>query len=106
MAKTKYDPLEAAKIGADGEKAKDPPAFKNPDLDLSDVEATPPATPRAKLAHKPHPKFRVTAPGRVSVSGQICDMKKGDVIDSAGYGGEAGVEKLVNQGLKLELIQD
>lgn len=102
MAKAKYDPLEAAKIGADGEKAKDPPSFKNQDIDVSDVEVSAPPAPR--VTHKPCPKYRVTKAGRVSLDGQICTLAKDAVIDSAGYGGEAGIARIVAQGVELEVV--
>lgn len=104
MARAKYDPLEAAKIGADGEKPKDPPSsFKNQDLDISDVTVD--EAPPVKVANRPHPKYRVVATGRVSLDGQICTIPKDTVLDSAGYGGEAGIARLVAQGLKLEMVQ-
>ena len=107
MARAKYDPLEAAKIGADGEKPK-PPATSFKDVDVSDLvevvlppRPVPPPTVSAR-----HPRYRVTEPGRVSFDGQICRMEIGTVLDSAGYGGEAGIARLRTQGIKLELVKD
>jgi hypothetical protein len=41
----------------------------------------------------------------VSLDGQICTIAIGTIIDSAGYGGSEGIERLRNMGLKLELVQ-
>lgn len=103
MARTKYDPLEAAKIGSDSKPSSPTPSFsKADDLDVSDVEIE--SAPQPRPAVSASPKYRVLVAGRVSLDGQICTMPKDSVLDSAGYGGEAGIEKLRSQGLKLELV--
>lgn len=106
MARMKYDPLEAAKIGADGEKPRAPaPSFKSQDVDVPDIGilVAPPPPP---MKHRPHPRYLVLEPGRVSLDGQICSIAKGTVLDSAGYGGSEGIERLRKMGLKLEQVQD
>jgi hypothetical protein len=130
MSRTKYDPLEAAKIGADGEKPKAPaPTFTPPaptparvdvssskakpvEIDISDVEeeVTPPSrpapTPPAPMRVVPvNPRYRILEAGRVSWDGQIFTLAKGSIIDSGGYGGEPGISRLRAQGVKLEPVQ-
>jgi len=107
MARAKYDPLESAKIGSDGQKPKAPaPTFKDVDVSDVDIEVTPPARPVPAKPTKRVPRYRVMANCRFSHDGQIIDVKADTIIDAAGYGGEAGVAKLLVQGLKLEMVQD
>lgn len=90
--KTKFDPLEAAKLGTDAPPAPapNPPAAPSPPPPASPVQATAPA----------RPKFRVTASARLSIRGQVVDLKVGRVIDSAGY----DVDMLRAHGVKLEQV--
>jgi len=104
MARAKYDPLEAAKIGADGERPQSPPSemFRAPEP----VEDLPAPVVRTKFAVPMRaPKYRVLELSRISIDGQICIFRKGDIVDSAGYGAEKGIARLISQGLKVERVQ-
>lgn len=101
MSKAKYDPLEAAKVAPDGGKVTKPDkAFEDaPPLPSPPLAA--PRAPESVAAIPVRPKFVVTETCKVSVNGQVVTMEKGRVLDSAGYGGDAGIARLVAQGLKL-----
>lgn len=64
----------------------------------------PGSIPTATSSVPPRPRYRVVEAKRISVSGQFVKMLPGRIIDSAGYGGEAGIQRLRDQGLKLELV--
>jgi hypothetical protein len=119
----KYDPLEAAKIGVEDDTPRVAPyvppsqravalaaamaaAAVEVDVDVEEPEAPPPAVSATPLVPivPPRPRYRVVEAKRISVSGQIVKMLTGRILDSAGYGGEAGIQRLVDQGLKLEPV--
>jgi hypothetical protein len=60
---------------------------------------------RAKAASGVSPKYRVTANCGASFFGQAIKLRKDDVIDSAGYGGVAGIARLIDSGAKIEEIK-
>lgn len=98
-SKTKYDPLEAAKLGTDQPPASDPSPFTTPagmppeaTFDVSD--AMPPPIRR--------PRYTLLKDKRASVRGQLIDFKAGRIFDSAGY----DIGNLTGQGLELELIKE
>jgi hypothetical protein len=103
MSKAKYDPLEAAKVAPDGGKVtKSDKTFVDappPPPTASEAPKPPDQEPPAPVA--PRPRYRVLEARRVSVNGQSVVMAAGRVLDSAGYGGDAGIARLVSQGLKL-----
>jgi hypothetical protein len=115
----KYDPLEAAKIGVEDDTPRVAPyvppsqravalaaAMAATAVDVEETESPKPpgsATPLVPIV-SPRPRYRVVEAKRISVSGQIVKMLPGRIIDSAGYGGEAGIQRLVDQGLKLEPV--
>lgn len=99
MAKAKYDPLEAAKLGTDAPSTPGESPFV--------TAASPPPPPKAPSPPAPdqptsRPKYRLLESKRVSVRGQLCDFKAGRIFDSAGY----DIENLKSQGLQLELIKE
>jgi len=106
--KAKFDPLEAAKVTEAKNKA-DEATQQQTDW------TAPPAPPVAKPAGKPAVKAPVVAPKgprklyRVKADklvafggGYTAKLKAGTVLDPAGYGGAAGIEKLIAGGLQLE----
>lgn len=110
MSKAKFDPLEAAKLSSDG--FKETPAAPA----TSDKSAVAPAAAKAPSPSSvasppaavalPKVKYRVLEAKRISVSGQLVDMLAGRVIDPAGYGGQAGIDRLTSQGLKLDRFEE
>lgn len=91
--KVKYDPLEAAKLGPDVLAAQPPaPPAQPPRVAVMDPDAAPPA----------RPKFVVTKARRVSIRGNVVDMKVGRVLDSAGY----DIEQLRSQGLECQQVEE
>lgn len=108
MARAKADPLEMAKV-VDATVARDdatanrtqwaaPPAPRAPD---------PPPTPPVAPA-PPRVYYVVEEDTRhpVSLSPGYTDRpKKGARIDPAGFGGEAGIERLKRLGVKLRRVE-
>lgn len=99
QGKTKYDPLEAAKLGTDQPQPPAAEAFSTPkaptkakEFDVTDADPPPARRPR----------YTLLKDKRVSIRGQICDFKAGRVIDSAGY----DVDNLRAQGCEMELIKE
>ena len=95
--KTKYDPLEASKLGTDAQPAPSPEAFSTPK-----AAAAPAPTPPAADQPRRRPRFTVVKDKQVSIRGMLCSFKAGRVIDSAGY----DVDQLRAQGLELEPLKE
>lgn len=111
--RAKYDPLEAAKLAAEGGPAApktQAPAAKEAaapsEVKTPSSAPTAPMAPATAAAPSKKIKYRVVQDKRVSVSGMLCDWKAGRVIDPAGYGGDAGIQRLKDQGLILEQIEE
>lgn len=98
---TKQDPLEQAKISSTPKAPSAPPeAARVADPVDAAADSDEPAAPALV-----HPRYTVMADQKVSLGGMICMLKAGQVIDSAGYGGAPGIDKLQRDGLKLELVK-
>jgi hypothetical protein len=108
--KTKYDPLEAAKV-TDKTKAKDEVSATRTDWDTTDTEAPPPpvAAPVVQLQATPATMptkvtFEVVEAKLISLGANgMHRFKAGDRLDPAGYGGE---ERLHRLGLNLRRIEE
>jgi hypothetical protein len=99
MARAKYDPLEASKIGTDEPPQKPPADFQTAAADRPPV---PPSQGAGAPAPARRPKFRVVKDARVSIRGQLCVWKAGRILDSAGY----DIEHLRATGTELEVVQE
>lgn len=99
QGKTKYDPLEAAKLGTDAPAHQPAPAFETP---KAQAPAPAPVVPPAPDQPARRARYLLKESKRASIRGQICDFKAGRVFDSAGY----DIENLKAQGLQLELIKE
>lgn len=115
MARAKYDPLEAAKIGVLGEKPRTPDpvqpvasetldsqAFKSEETTKDEA----PVIKTKQVLVCRAPRYRILDQIRISIDGNLCTFRKGDIIDSAGYGAEQGIARLQRQGLKVEQVKD
>jgi hypothetical protein len=120
----KFDPVEEAKIeaptvpkprtaiGGTGTPRRDvpPPPLPVKAEPAPVVQAPVPTAPAAPVA-KPTPaqaaatKFRVRNDRMISWYGSITHLKAGAIIESSGYGGAPGIERLVSQGVELEPIE-
>lgn len=96
--KTKYDPLEAAKLGTDQPPTPAAEAFTTPTAAVTAPrESTDDAPPPQR-----RPRFKLLADKRCSLSGQLISFKAGRIFDSAGY----NIDNLRAQGCELELVQE
>jgi len=98
MSKVKFDPLEAAKVPVEGDAPKAAPAAPAPKAPAATKSVAAPA------ASAPATTYRVLEAIKVSVHGVLISLSVGAEIDAAGYGGAPGIEKLIAQGVKLELV--
>jgi len=111
--KTKYDPLEAAKVTGKTQ-AKDEATLARKDWSPPPVEAAlpppPPATPKTREASPAEAPpeaplrevYEVVEAKMVSLGGgNMHRFKVGTIIDPEGFGGEEGVARL---GLKLRKV--
>jgi hypothetical protein len=116
--KTKFDPLEAAKVTSET-RAKDEASAAKVKWDTTDVPPAPPpkvevapvaeATVAPEALSTPPPVrakrtvFEVVEAKQVSIGAMgVHRFKVGDRLDPAGYGGEAGVLRL---GLNLKRVE-
>lgn len=118
MSQAKFDPVEAAKVEA--------PASKKTIRKMMDsVEVAPAQEPSKPIAQapmaskpaveppKPSPemmsgkmtKFRVKTSKMISWYGSMTTLSAGSIVDWSGYGGPAGIARLVEQGVELEPIE-
>lgn len=121
--KTKYDPLEAAKVTPASMSRDDDVTQASPAQPAQSVAygAVPQATPAApaKTSQKPvvqptpppaapapRTLYRVVAERTLSIRGQMNRLPAGMMIDPEGYGGEEGIERLQKLGLQLEKVTE
>ena len=104
----KFDPIEEAKRIAEGKKPEPAPA---PVDTAAPAGAPAGAAAPAKVTkyepklEPPKKKYRVLEPARMVWQGSTIQFKKHDELDPAGYGGEAGIAKLRENGLELKEIE-
>lgn len=116
--KNKYDPLEAAKVTPASMKQDDELVAAQPAQPAQAVASgrtpqaqpapAPPPAPSVKTVDQPVTKrvmYEVEADKTVSIGGQMNRLKVGTRLDPAGYGGEPGIQKLIDVGLKLKKIE-
>lgn len=115
----KHDPLEEAKIDADGGKKKKKPRRED-EADAAPLpppppRAAPPPPPVAAAAPPPLPTlpdvpglpksktgmYRVKAERRVSWYGQMTTLAKGAEVSLRSYGAD-GMKRLLEQGVEFE----
>lgn len=100
---TKADPLEAAKIQRPGTEAPQQVLAVAP----VKVAAPPPPVVAAGPPPPRWPRYRVKASRFIaSPAGHLTHLMVGEIVDSAGYGGEKGIASLREQGAELEKIEE
>jgi hypothetical protein len=97
MAKSKFDPLEEAKV-SDSKKKSSPK--KEAPMPPPVVEAAPAEAPKTNR------RYTVLEARTMNVAGAITTVAKGNIISEQQYGGAKGVAALMQGGLRLEEIKD
>lgn len=80
----------------DAPQAEPPPPVAPPEP-VADVPPVRPAD-----ATPPPVRYRVVEQRRISFLGAVTKLKVGAEISEDGYGGKPGIQKLIDQGVKLE----
>lgn len=110
MSKTKHDPLEAAKVTDKTQKVDDanlaredwsPPKPDETALEVMPVAASAPAEPPAKKK-----LYKLTVGRTLSAGGYTGFFKAGSIFDPGGYGGEAGIQRMIDSGVQLEAFEE
>ena len=102
MSKSKFDPLEQAKVVADKAK-KLPVAPKAKKMSVPEPAPAPaPKTPAPAVAATLSKTYKVKATKMVSWRGHLTTIREGTIIRDHNYDGPEGIARLRDSGVELE----